>query len=46
MVIWMEKFEAGGTGTLNCVKRFRSCAKNRMIFFDMADVGMIEGMNQ
>ena len=45
MVIWMEKFETMGTGTLNSIKGFRSCAKNRMIFFDMVNVGVVEGMD-
>ena len=45
MVIWMEKFETMGTGTLNSIKWFRSCAKNRMIFFDMVNVGVVEGMD-
>ena len=42
----MEKFETMGTGTLNSIKGFRSCAKNRMICFDMVNVGVVKGMDQ
>ena len=45
MVIWIEKLETVGTGALNSIKG-RSCATNRMILFDMANIGMIEGMDQ
>ena len=45
MVIWIEKLEMVGTGALNSIKG-RSCATIRMILFDMANIGMIKGMDQ
>ena len=44
--IWVEEFKAVRTSALNGVKGFRGCAKNRVIFFDVANVRVIEGVNR
>ena len=46
MEIWMEKFKAMGSGALNGVEGFRGCAEDRMIFAEMANVGVFKGVNQ
>ena len=46
MVVWVEKLKKMGASTLNGVEGFRGCAKNRVIFFDVANVRVIKGVSQ
>ena len=46
MVIWMEKFKMMGPCALNDIEGFRGCAQDRMIFVDVANIGMLKGVNQ
>ena len=45
-VIWTEKVKSVGPCTLNGVEGRRGCAEERMIFADMANVGMFERVNK
>ena len=43
---WMEELESMRASALNGVEGFRGCAKDRVILPDMANVGVIKGVNQ
>ena len=45
-VNWMEKFKSVGAGALNSVEGFRGCTEDRVILADVANVGVIKGVNQ
>ena len=45
-VIWIEKVKAMGSCTLNGVEGRRGCAEDRVIFADMANIGMFKGVNK
>ena len=45
-VIWTEKVKSVGPCTLNGVERGRGCAQERVIFADMANVGVFERVNK
>ena len=45
-VIWIEKVKTMGSCTLYCIEGGRGSAEDRVIFTDMVNVGMFEGMNK
>ena len=45
-MIWIEKFKSMGPSTLDSVEGGRGCAEERVIFTDVVNVSMMEGINQ
>ena len=45
-VIWIEKVESMGPGTLDGVERGRGCAQDRVILADMSNIGMFKRVNK
>ena len=44
--IWIEKVEMMGSCALDCVEGGRGSAEERVIFMDVANVGMFKGVNK
>ena len=45
-VIWTEKVKSMGPGTLDGVERGRGCVEERVIFVDMANVGVLKRVDK
>ena len=42
----MEEFKVLGACALNDIKGFGGCAKDRVVFFDMANIRVVKVVNQ
>ena len=45
-MIWIEKVETMSSGALYCVEGGRGCAEDRVIFTEVANIGMFKGVNK
>ena len=45
-VIWTEKVKSMGPGTLDGVERGRGCVEERVIFVDMANIGVLKRVDK